>query len=60
MTPLDFVVFDGGSSPNTPCRDIAMALETSLKVVSRTRGPGILSYFYDEEDKCFILEIEEN
>ncbi len=58
MRPIDFVLFDGDSSPNLPVRVVAEALKTPIKIRSLNREHEILSYYYDDKDKCLVLEIQ--
>lgn len=58
MTPLDFVVYDGNSEPNTPVYRIAEAMQRPLKIVSASGGWRVLSYYYD--DGQMVLEIVED
>ena len=57
MRPIDFVVFDGDSSPNAPAYRVAEAMMKPITV----RGAGgdfvILSYYMDDEG-CMVLDVE--
>ena len=57
MTPLNFVVYDGDSQPNTPAYKIAEALQRDIKIRSRINDWEVLSYYYDEHDHCMVLDI---
>lgn len=57
MTPLDFVVYDGNSEPNTPVHRIAEAMRLPLKIVSAFGDWEVVSYYYD--DGQMVLEIVE-
>jgi hypothetical protein len=57
MTPVDFVLFDGDSSPNTPVYVIAEAMKRSILVHSAGGEHEILSYYYDHVLKQFVLDI---
>jgi hypothetical protein len=56
MRPIDFVVFDGDSSPNQPAYKVAEAMMKPITV----RGPSgdyvILSYYMDETG--MVLDVE--
>ena len=57
MRPIDFVVFDGDSDPNTPVYAIAAAMKKDIRVFGSKGEYVILSYYYDDEGQM-ILEIE--
>jgi hypothetical protein len=58
MTPVDFVLFDGDSSPNTPVRDIYEAMKWPLVIQGEFGDFQILSYYYSEELERMVLDIE--
>lgn len=58
MTPIDFVVFDGDSSPNTPVREVADAMSRHIEIRSADGDWEILSYYLDEVTGRMILNIE--
>ena len=57
MRPIDFVVFDGDSSPNVPAYKVAEAMMLPITV----RGAGgdfvILSYYMDKSGGM-VLDVE--
>ena len=57
MRPIDFVVFDGDSSPNVPANKVAEAMMLPITV----RGAGgdfvILSYYMDKSGGM-VLDVE--
>lgn len=57
MKPIDFVVFDGDSSPNTPVLYIAEAMVENIKVVGEDGEYEVLSYYYNREEWRMVLEI---
>jgi len=59
MRPVDFVLFDGDSSPNTSVHEIAEALQRPLVVVTSSSPKEILSYYYDSKLKQLVLDIGE-
>ena len=59
MKPVEFLVFDGDSSPNTPVYQIAEAMQRDIKVFTSKGECEILSYYYDEVSKCMTLDIGE-
>ena len=59
MKPIDFVLYDGDSAPNTPIHLIRDAMTKPL-IISDGVGEFVVhGYYYDEEDKCMVLEIKE-
>lgn len=57
MKPIDFVVFDGDSSPNTPVIHIAEAMNKSIKIFGADGEYEVLSYYYDRKEGHMVLEI---
>jgi hypothetical protein len=58
MTPLDFIKFDGGSSPNMPVHQWEAAMSQTIKIyIGRGKEVEVLSYYYDDEDKCMVLDL---
>jgi|GEM_PF-4018429 hypothetical protein len=57
MKPIDFVVFDGDSSPNTPVEKIAKAMKKPIVIQGEHTKYTILSYYY--HDGRMYLDIEE-
>jgi hypothetical protein len=57
MTPIDFVVYEGDSAPNTPVYQIAEAMHREITV----RGPSgeleIVGYFFDPDTGNMVLEV---
>ena len=58
MTPIDFILFDGDSSPNTPCYKIAEAMQKTVRIESNDGPYEVLSYFFDETDGKMVLDIQ--
>lgn len=56
MTPLDFVHFDGDSSPNDPIYKLYEAMKKPITVVGPNGELEILSYYLDNGQ--MILEVE--
>ena len=59
MKPIDFVVYEGDSAPNTPVYEIANAMKKDIKIIGMDVSLAIRGYYYDEEEKRMVLEIEE-
>jgi len=58
MRPIDFVVVDGDSSPNTPAISIAEAIMSDLIIRGSDCEYIVLSYYYDETEHKMVLDIE--
>ncbi len=56
MKPIDFVVFDGDSSPNTPVYKIAEALKKDIVVCGMDGEYEILSYYFSGGQ--FYLDVQ--
>lgn len=56
MKPIDFVIFDGNSSPNIPAHQVAEAMERDIRVVGPDGEYEILSYYLS--DGRLILEVQ--
>lgn len=49
MKPIDFVSYDGGSSPNMPAYQVAEALQKDLVILGRScQQYEVLSYYFHE------------
>jgi hypothetical protein len=59
MKPIEFIVFNGDSSPNTPVHEIATAMEKHMRVYVRGDRVEVVSYFYDTDLKRMVLELGE-
>ena len=57
MKPIDFILFDGDSSPNTEVYKIAEAIQKTLRIHSADKNWEILSYFFDGES--MVIDIIE-
>lgn len=58
MKPIDFVVYEGDSAPNTPVYEIAEAMMQDIIVHGPTGEFVVYGYYYDEEEKRMVLEIK--
>ena len=56
MRPIDFVLFDGDSSPNMPVREVAEAMTREVRVFGYDGEYEILSYYFD--DGQMILDVQ--
>ena len=57
MRPLDFVVFDGDSSPNLPAYKVAEAMKNPIQIFTEEGEYEVLSYYYNHEKNCLVLDI---
>lgn len=59
MRPVEFMLFDGDSAPNTPVRDVFEAMQREM-VISSEDGKtwNVLSYYY--HSGRMYLDIEES
>ena len=57
MRPIDFVVFDGDSSPNIPAYQVAEAMMRPITVWGANGNLAILSYYMDDSGGM-VLEVE--
>lgn len=60
MKPIDFVVYEGDSEPNTPVYEIAEAMMQDIKITGGDVDFVVHGYYYDEEEKRMVLEITED
>ncbi len=60
MKPINFVVFNGDSTPNMPAHIVAAAMEKDIVVLGLDGEYEILSYYISNshEGGCFFLEIQ--
>jgi hypothetical protein len=56
MKPIDFVVFKGDSSPNTPVYQVAEAMNADIVIHGPSGKYEVLSYFFDQGK--MVLEIQ--
>ena len=57
MKPIEFVVHDGDSAPNTPVMLIAEAMHNDVVIICNGSDTVVRSYFYDETLKRMVLEL---
>lgn len=57
MSPIDFVVFDGDSTPDLPIKRVAEAMHKPIRILSEGGEWEVLSYYYSEGQ--LILDIGE-
>jgi RPA family protein len=58
MKPIDFVVYEGDSEPNTPVYEIAEAMMQDIIVHGPTGEFVVYGYYYDAQEKRMVLEIK--
>ncbi len=56
MRPIDFVIFDGGGTPNIPAHKIAEAMNKDIEIQAVDGEYEVLSYYFN--DGVLILDIE--
>lgn len=59
MRPIDFLLYAGDSEPNTPVYRIAEAMEKNIRIVGQNGPLIVLSYYYDSDARCMVLEVGE-
>jgi hypothetical protein len=57
MTPIDFVIFDGDSTPNQPVHQIAEAMHKPIRIFSRDKDWEVIGYYY--ADGQMMLDLKE-
>lgn len=57
MSPIEFVVFDGDSSPNTPTIYIAEAMKNNIKILGAEGEYEVLSYYYNHKECRMVIDI---
>ena len=58
MRPVDFVLYDGDSAPNTPVYLIREAVTKTLKIFGPTGEFVAVGYHYDKEGECMVLDVK--
>lgn len=58
MKPIDFVVFEGDSSPNQPVYKVAEAMQKNMLVYVGMDECEVIGCHYSEEHKAMVLELE--
>jgi hypothetical protein len=57
MTPIDFVLFNGDSTPNLPVVYVAEAMQRPLRILSADKEFEVCSYYFDDGE--MVLELKE-
>jgi hypothetical protein len=57
MTPIDFVIFDGDSTPNQPVNQIAEAMHKPIQIYSDGKEWEVVGYYW--ADGRMVLDIQE-
>jgi hypothetical protein len=57
MTPIEFVIFEGDSTPNQPVYQIAEAMQKPIKILSASNEWEVIGYYWDEGH--MVLDIKE-
>jgi hypothetical protein len=58
MRPVEFMLFDGDSSPNTPVRDVWEAQQKEMHISCGYKTLDVVSYYY--HNGRMYLELEES
>ena len=58
IKPIDFVVFEGDSSPNQPVYRVAEAMQKNMLVYVGIDECEVVGYHYSEEHQAMVLELE--
>ncbi len=60
MRPIDFIIFDGGSSPNIPAHKLAEALSKDIVILGVDGEYEVLSYYVSngEEGGQMFLDVQ--
>ena len=58
MTPINFINFDGDSSPNTPIFAISEAMRKDIQIIGHSGDMEVLSYYYDQRQHLMVLEVD--
>ena len=58
IKPIDFVVFEGDSSPNQPVYKVAQAMQNNLLVYVGSDECEVVGYYYCDEHQAMVLELE--
>jgi iron complex outermembrane receptor protein len=56
--PIDFVVFEGDSSPNQPVYKVAEAMQKNMLVYVGSDECEVVGYYYSDEHQAMVLELE--
>jgi hypothetical protein len=60
MTPIDFVIFEGDSTPNQPVYQIAEAMSKPIRIYSADKEWEVLSYHWHEGHMTLDLKEKNN
>lgn len=57
MKPSEFVLFDGGSTPNAPIHEVAEAMQKPVLIYCDGEDIEVCSYYYCDTRKRMVLEL---
>jgi hypothetical protein len=57
LTPIDFVIFDGDSTPNLPVYQVAEAMSKPIRIYSAEKEWEVIGYYY--ADGQMMLDLKE-
>ena len=58
IKPIDFVVFEGDSSPNQPVYKVAQAMQKNMLVYVGIDECEVVGYHYSDAAQAMVLELE--
>ncbi|MEI6882720.1 MAG: hypothetical protein WCK82_15475 [Bacteroidota bacterium] len=58
IKPIDFVVFEGDSSPNQPVYKVAEAMQKNMLVYVGIDECEVVGYYYCDERQAMVLELD--
>jgi hypothetical protein len=58
IKPIDFVVFEGDSSPNQPVYKVAEAMQKNMLVYVGMDECEVVGYHYNDASQSMVLELE--
>ena len=58
IKPIDFVVFEGDSSPNQPVYKVAQAMQNNMLVYVGIDECEVVGYHYSDAAQAMVLELE--
>jgi hypothetical protein len=60
MTPIEFVIFEGDSTPNQPVYQIAEAMRKTIKIFDGNKEWEVLSYHWNEGHMTLDIQEKNN
>jgi hypothetical protein len=60
MTPIEFVIFEGDSTPNQPVYQIAEAMQKTIRIFGGSKEWEVLSYYWHEGHMTLDIQEKNN